>query len=94
MSIQTKMAGRLLELETVGAGGLLAWSGLVEPRTFTSTAVCLEPATIAIIKVADLEGLLENDPDMAAILGRNLAIVISRRFHTTQERLARNLVGG
>jgi CRP-like cAMP-binding protein len=93
VSILARMAGRLMEIETVGPGGLLAWSGLVEPHTFTSTAVCLTRVTIAIIKVTDLEKLLEQDQRMAAIFGRNLAAVISRRFHQTQERLARNMVG-
>ena len=93
VSILAQMAGRLMEIETVGPGGLLAWSGLVEPFTFTSTAVCLTRCTIAIIKVLDLERLLEEDQGMTAVLGWNLAAVISRRFHETQERLARNMVG-
>jgi CRP/FNR family cyclic AMP-dependent transcriptional regulator len=93
VSLQAKMAGRLLELEVLGPGALLAWSGLVEPHTFTSTAVCLKPTTLAIIKVKDLNRLMDEDSRLGCVFQRNLAAVISRRFHESQERLARNMVG-
>jgi CRP/FNR family transcriptional regulator, cyclic AMP receptor protein len=93
VSLQTEVAGRLLELEVVGPGTLVAWSGLVEPHTFTSTAVCVKRTTVAIIRVADFEKALGPDDHASCVIHRNLAAVVSRRFHEVQERLARNLVG-
>ena len=93
VTLQTEVAGRLLELDVVGPGGLVAWSGLVEPHTFTSTAVCLKRTTVAIIRVADFEVALGADDRANCVIHKNLAAVVSRRFHDVQERLARNLVG-
>ena len=94
VSLQTQVAGRLLELDVVGPGGLVAWSGLVELYTFTSTAVSLKRTTVAIIRVTDFEealGALHHHA--SCVIHKNLAAVVSRRFHEVQERSARYLVG-
>ncbi len=93
IALQEKVAGRLVELATLGPGDLVGWSGLVPPHTFTGSGVALSKTKVAIVKMEDLRRMLDDDVHAGYIFERNLAELISMRFHETQALLARNIVG-
>jgi CRP/FNR family cyclic AMP-dependent transcriptional regulator len=79
--------GRRLVVSTVDPGEMFAWSGLIEPHHFTSTAHAMEDCDVAIFKTDDLQALFAERPKLAYAAMEQCAFIISERLRDTQLQL-------
>jgi CRP/FNR family cyclic AMP-dependent transcriptional regulator len=79
--------GRRLVVSTVDAGEMFAWSGLIEPHHFTTTAHAIEDCDVAIFKSDDLQALFVERPRLAYATMEQCAFIISQRLRETQLQL-------
>ncbi len=79
--------GRRLVVSTVDPGEMFAWSGLIEPHHFTSTAHAMEDCDVAIFKTDDLRALFSERPKLAFATMEQCAFIISERLRDTQLQL-------
>jgi CRP-like cAMP-binding protein len=83
--VNTDAEGEQKELvTTLSPGEIFGWSALVEPFTYTASAVCASPAEIIEFKGADLLGLFELDPRLCCIVMRRVCRVIADRLRATR----------
>lgn len=75
---------RELTLERAQAGGVLAWSTLVDPHHFTLSARCASECVITGFSREALHGYFERDPKAGYLFMRNLAGVIGQRLQALQ----------
>jgi signal transduction histidine kinase len=75
-------ADRRATAEVVEPYEVCGWSALVEPYTYTMTAICLEPTTVVSVPAADLRELLTHCPMGLAVMKRLAELVASRLKHT------------
>ncbi len=81
--------GKLVFVETVGAGDALGWSWLFPPYTWHFTARALEKTTAVFFYGTRLRDACEEDHDFGYELVRRMAQVAIRRLeHTRQHALA------
>jgi CRP-like cAMP-binding protein len=76
------------------AGETFGWSALIEPYTYTSTAVCLEPTRIVVVDGGELMRLLEENPQAGFVVMKNVAAVIASRLRKSRAALASALTPG
>jgi CRP-like cAMP-binding protein len=83
--VNTDAEGEHKELvTTLSPGEIFGWSALVEPYTYTASAVCASPAEIIEFKGADLLGLFELDPRLCCVIMRRVCQVIADRLRATR----------
>ena len=75
------------KVSTAKPGQILGWSALVEPYTYSLTAICTEKATLARFDGAQTIALIEAEPHMGRVLLARALHVVSRRFHTLAEAI-------
>jgi len=76
-------------IATLTKGRVCAWSALVPPYVLTGSVRCMEPVQMIAINDSDLRRLLANQPQVEAVVMRNLAGVISSRLRDSQTQLTR-----
>jgi toluene monooxygenase system ferredoxin subunit len=74
-------------VDTIGKGELFGWSGLVEPYSYTMSAICLRASTVLAIDAQKLSTLLQDDCPIAYEVLQGLTGVISSRLHDTLQLL-------
>ncbi len=72
--------GRQALFDQIGAGEMLGWSAMVEPRVYVASAWTIEPAEVVVVPAADLDGLCETDKLMGYKVAKGVGQTISRRF--------------
>lgn len=73
------------KVSTARAGQVLGWSAMVQPSTYSLTAVCSGKTTLARFNAADIAEATENDPHMGRTLLARILRVVSRRFDMLAE---------
>jgi CRP-like cAMP-binding protein len=71
-----------------GPGELLGWSPVLGRRSMTATAMATTPCRLAVLEVARMNQLLEEDLHFAVAFLRQLAIIVSDRLRATRQCLA------
>jgi len=56
------------------------WSSLIDRRTYTATARCVEESQMYRIESADLNRLLEEDPRIGMVFFKKIAAILSNRL--------------
>ena len=82
---------RSVAFETKGRGDVVGWSSLVPPHRFTLTARARTEVSVLAFGRRELTGLFEDDPGLGFRAMTNLASIVGRRFHHTQEMWAREV---
>ncbi len=75
-------------------GEIFGWSALVEPHAYTSTAICLEPTSLAVVDGAELLRVLDEDPESGFAVMSRLAAIVASRLRKTQTALISALTPG
>lgn len=75
---------REVTMESVQAGGVVAWSSLVRPHRFTLSARCASRCVLTRLSRDDLHAFFETDAQTGYLFMRNLAEVIGRRLQAMQ----------
>ena len=70
-----------------GSGKAIGWSSLVEPRIYTMTGICIEPATLLVIDGDDMRSFLARDPQCGLTLMTAIAKLIRGRMEATTNTL-------
>lgn len=78
---------RRLTVSTVEPGEIFAWSGLVAPYHFTSTARAVEDCTVAIFKSEDLGRMFDENPRLGYRVMRQISFLIAQRLRDTHLQL-------
>lgn len=72
---------------TVGAGDLLAWSGLLGDGRMTATATALQPVRMVEFQANRLRVLCESDHEVGYVVMSRIAKALSRRLLATRLQL-------
>ncbi len=75
---------REVTMESVRAGGVVAWSSLVGPHRLTLGARCASQCVLTCLRRDDLHAFFETDPQTGYLFMRNLAGVVGRRLQAMQ----------
>jgi CRP-like cAMP-binding protein len=71
-----------------GPGELLGWSPVLGRHAMTATARATTPCRLAVLEVARLSELIQQDPHFGVAFLRKLALVVSDRLSATRQCLA------
>ncbi len=71
-----------------GPGELLGWSPVLGRHAMTATARVTAPARLAVLEVAQVNELIDRDPQFGVAFLRQLALVVSDRLAVTRYCLA------
>lgn len=82
---------REVTMESVTAGGVVAWSSLVRPHRFTLSGRCAGQCVLTCLSREKLLAFFETDPRIGYLFMRNLADVVGRRLQAMQTRWVREL---
>ncbi len=72
----------------INTGELLGISGVIEPYTYTATAIAIQDSHLLKIDAEALRTLAENDSVLGCGLQRQVAKVAMERLHVTRVQLA------
>jgi len=72
---------------TLTPGNIFGWSALVEPYTYTSSAVCASPVQTIGFGRKKLQTLFEADPRLCYTLTMRVCQVIAARLHSTRRQM-------
>jgi CRP-like cAMP-binding protein len=75
-------------------GEVFGWSALIEPFTYTSTAVCLEPSKVIVLDAEKLMHLLDENPEAGFIVMKNAAAIVASRLGKARRALTAALAPG
>ena len=84
----TSPEGRLVTIDSVGAGETFGWSAVVDPFTFTAAAWVAQDARIIAINGEALRALFEADNRIGYRALKGIIGVVSRRVHALRSKLA------
>jgi len=82
---------RNIAFETTGPGDVVGWSALVPPYRFTLSARVSGEASIVAFPREKLGALCDTHPELGFRITKNLAAIVGRRLHTTQEMWSREV---
>ena len=83
--VNTDAQGKQHELvTTLSPGEILGWSALVDPFTYTGSAVCASPVEAIDFNGADLLGLFELDPKLCCVIMRKVCQATADRLRATR----------
>ena len=71
-----------------GPGELLGWSPILGRHAMTATAKVTTPSRLAVLEVARLNELIEQDPQFGVAFLKQLALIVSDRLSATRRCLA------
>ena len=81
------VSGRRMTIDTVAKGEVFGWSAVVGRQSYTMTAVCLEPTTVAAISGSGLRSLMQEDNALGYHVLRGLINVVAYRLDETRQLL-------
>lgn len=81
-------------INRIEAGGLLGWSALVAPYTYTASAYCIESGEEIRINGGELLSLMDQECQLGYLIMKNLSAEISNRLTQTRQRLSIELLSG
>ncbi len=76
--------GDPLTVTSVERGGMFGWSSALGRRTYTSSAICEQPARVVSVEGHLFRGLCENHPETGVVIIERLAEVIAGRLSSTR----------
>ncbi len=79
--------GKRLTVSTVEPGEIFAWSGLVAPYHFTSTARAIDDSTVAVFKSEDLRRMFDQNPRLGYQVMRQISFLIAQRLRDSHLQL-------
>ncbi|MHB8868967.1 MAG: cyclic nucleotide-binding domain-containing protein, partial [Thermoleophilia bacterium] len=79
--------GRRLTVSTVEPAEMFAWSGLVAPYQFTSTARAIEECEVAIFRSEDLLRMFDENPRLGYQVMSQVSFLIAQRLRDTHLQL-------
>ncbi|MHB8870768.1 MAG: Crp/Fnr family transcriptional regulator [Thermoleophilia bacterium] len=79
--------GRRLTVSTVEPTEMFAWSGLVAPYQFTSTARAIEECEVAIFRSEDLRRMFDENPRLGYQVMSQVSFLIAQRLRDTHLQL-------
>jgi CRP-like cAMP-binding protein len=83
--INTDAQGKQHELvTTLSPGEIFGWSALVDPYTYTGSAICASPVEAIDFNGADLLGLFELDPRLCCVIMRKVCQATADRLRATR----------
>jgi CRP-like cAMP-binding protein len=83
--VNTDAQGKQHELvTTLSPGEIFGWSALVDPFSYTGSAVCASPVEAIDFNGADLLGMFELDPRLCCIIMRKVCQVTADRLRATR----------
>jgi CRP-like cAMP-binding protein len=71
-----------------GPGELLGWSPVLGRHAMTATAKVMTPSRLAVLEVARLNALIQQDPQFGVAFLKQLALIVSGRLSATRHCLA------
>jgi len=77
----------VIVVESIDPGEIFGWSAFINPRMFTSTAKCSQPARILSLPADELKSILTQKPQIGFVFMERLSEVISRRLRNRTEKL-------
>ena len=75
-------------IDTVTEGELFAWSALVEPYRYTSTAIAASDCELIAFDAARLREMCEKDVDLGYQVLNKIVTLLSNRLESVRVRLA------
>ena len=78
---------RKVSVDIVSKNEVIGWSAIVEPYTYTLTAVCLQKVKILSISRDKIRWLLEDNPRIGYEVLKGLIKVVASRLHDTRQVL-------
>ena len=81
-------SGELRVMDTVAEGELFAWSALVEPYRYTSTAVAARDTELIGLDAAKLRKFCEEDCELSFHLLTKIVELLSNRLESVRVQLA------
>jgi len=85
-------AGQDVELGEVAEGGFFGEISVFDPGPATATVRAIDAVTVLKIEKADLDRLLEQEPELGVRLLRLMAVEICRRIRATDQKLVDTLI--
>lgn len=79
--------GRRLTVSTVEPGEMFAWSGLVAPYQFTSTARAIEECEVAVFKSEDMRRMFDENPKLGYEVMSQISFLIAQRLRDAHLQL-------
>jgi CRP-like cAMP-binding protein len=73
---------------SAGPGELLGWSPVLGRRAMTATGRAAPPCRLAVLDVARVADLIEQDPPFGVAFLRQIALIVSGRLRATRRCLA------
>ena len=87
LPMQPAQLRKRVTVDAVNRGELFGWSGLVEPHTYTRSAICLQRAEVLAIDAPRLSSLLRDDCGIAHEVLYGIINVVASRLHDTMQML-------
>jgi len=81
-------SGELRVMDSVADGELFAWSALVEPYRYTSTAVAASDTVLVAFDATKLREMCEVDVDLGSQLLNKVVQLLSNRLESVRVQLA------
>jgi len=76
-----------LDVAEITENNIFGWSSALGRDVYTSSAICLEPCEVLLMKGVDLQLLCQQHPETGVILLERLAGVIAQRLQSTHEHV-------
>lgn len=93
VALQMELPMRQLQLrkrvtvDIVSKGELFGWSSMVEPYSYTLSAICLQRASVLVVDASRLSALLQSDCAMGYEVLSGLMNVVGARLHDNMQLL-------
>jgi len=84
VALEISAPGRVLRIQTIGAGEELGWSSLLETVNKQFQARCLEPVHALAFDGARLTALCDEEPQLGVRLLRKVLMTVSERLRATR----------
>ena len=81
-------SGEMRVMDSVGEGELFAWSALVEPYRYTSTAIAATDCELVAFNAAKLRKLCEDDVDLGFQVLSKIVELLTNRLESVRVQLA------
>src|SRR3990172_5787419 len=86
--VYTLAKARQVVVDTVVAGGLLAWSAPLEPSKLTAPRVARGEGTLIEVEAEPLRKLCQGNPEYGSMMMKQVAMTLRARLTATRVQLA------
>lgn len=88
-AIQTRIETieNVIVVESIDPGEIFGWSAFINPRLYTSTAKCSQPARIVSLPADELKSIFRKKPQVGFLFMERLSEVISQRLRNRTAKL-------